>query len=425
MKVFIKRNRLYSDNEHMKMSKLKMFVIISIIVLLLIVAGALTAISVASYKPTVAFYNVSEKVQETLLKEIQDMPVGKKNKKLKYNVLVLDSTIPLSSQKQIKKAELLFATMDMDVQDFAKTKKVVPLDKKLLEGMPSATRATALMNKDKLLAVPLLYDMYEIDVNRPAFNDSKVKRISIWNDLVSFLKETKKNDFQPMVLAGGNPDEALNFVGSMVEAVSGKDALVSAEEKIYAAFKTGNKNQVIDVIEKLSKEGEVFYDAIKVIQEIYKDKCLNQSTFSFQTQDSLFYIENELCNTVFLKLSDHRKIDFSVINYYTSIYVPGTSASNDRGFLAPTICGLALKSKNEVTSTLNLLSSSRQSTLSLKTGLAPVQANCSTPDTQADDVRFWLAASTGPIMPLSGALPSEDMKKAAAEWFATQIRFGL
>jgi len=405
------------------MSKFTKIAVITMALLIVILAAAFTAIGIASYKPTVVFYNVNEKTQNTILAEIQSMPVGKKGKNLIYNVTVLDPALPLSAQKKAFKGDLLFATLDYDVQEAAKSGKIKKMDVSLLEGMPSPTRANALIQNNKLCALPILYDFYEIDVNQNAFNQSKIGKIAEWDDFMEFLRRTSTSDFKPLAISGGNPDELLNTVGCIAEAISGEKALMAAEDKLWQAYKTGKEEKVLAAAEELCAENGALAEAVSALKQIYSEKLVSNSAFNFTQEDRKFFMDNKLCNSTFLKLSDHRTIDTKVINEYVSIYVPGNDVNGGRKFLAPTICAMPLKNKKSAESTLKLLASSRQTSLSMKSTLAPVQASCGTPDKQADDVRFWLAASNGPVMPLSGALPSAEMKKIAADYIANFCRF--
>lgn len=403
-----------------KLSKIQKFVLISIIALIVIFAGALAAISIAAYKPTVAFYNVSEKVQTAIKAELNTMPINKSKKQRAkttiYNFIVLDNTIPLSAQKkEMKKAKMIFATLDCDVKEFAmKDKKVRPQNASLLDVMPTTTKRTALASGEKLFAVPLLYDFYEIDINRPIYNDSGIKNLAVWNDLLSFFEATiSLSSNSPFGFSGKDDKTLIDFVGCITEALDGTNSLDKARDELYAASKKGNLEETVL---NLCEEGQPLYIAIENLSELYNAKYLNQTFSDFLPQDTRFFIENHLFYSTFFTLSEHRQIDNNVINEFTSIFVPGKSESDSRTFSAPTIVGIATSKKDYVTEALSLLASSRQSNLTFATSLAPTHANCSIPDKQADDVRFWLAASSGPNMPLSAALPSDEMKNIVAEF---------
>ena len=430
----------FSDNKNMKtkkrnfkLSKLQLVLLITVLAVILIVGGALTAVSIASYKPTIAFYNVSEKVQATLQKEMETLPskhAAKKSKSKKsvtspnYNYVVLESSIPLSKQRKIlKKANLVFATLDCDIKEFAQNDKLIfPQNFKLLEGTPSTTRQTAVTSDSNLLAVPLLYDFYEIDINMPAYRESGIESIDVWSDLENFFDKTKTDDGN-FVFAGKLDSEFISFVGCLTEALSGTEALEEAVNKLYAAAKKENVKYIEEVTAELCEEGAPLYEAVTRIKSLDESKYLHRSWSDFQLSDTLFFMENHLVNTAFYKLSDHRNIDQKVINEFTSIYMPGKTTNSDRTFSSPTIVGLSLSKDKYTNEALTLLATSHQSNLSFSSGLAPVSANCGIPDKQADDVRFWIAASAGPNLPLSAALPSDEMKKAVAEVLKNKIKF--
>lgn len=428
--LFKKVNLIYffSDKEIMKKSKFTLFLIIFLGVLLLLVAGAFTAIGIASYKPTIAFYNVSEKVQNAIIEQLKTMPLGKKGKAVSYNVITLDNSVSLSSQnKSLKKVQMLFATMDMDVEDFARSRAAVPQKTSLLNGMPSSTKTTAISDDENLYAVPLLYDFYQIDVNRQDFYDSNIKSIDVWSDLTSFFADTisKKtiNDSRegPFCFNGGEADQFLDILGCLIEATDGADELKKIEQDFYSVSKLEG-NDLTDALLTICKKYQNL-EAISILRELYNNSYVSKSVFTYKNQDAIFFVNNEMSNSIALKLSEHRSISNKVINDFSSIYFPATKPTAIRSFCAPTVCGIGLKKKKSVETAMNLLSSSRQSELCMKTGLAPVQSSCSVPDKQADDVRFWLAASNGPIMPLSGAFPSDEASKLTADTFISFIRF--
>lgn len=406
----------------MKMSKLTKIVIISAAALVLILAGAFTALSIASYKPSVAFYNVPDNVRTVLFDELNSLPAGKKGKPVKYEAIILDSSIPLSAQKQVKKAKILFAAMDFDVKEFAlNNKKVCPSDAEILDGMPSTTRITGLVKNEKLYAVPLLYDFYMFDISRSVLNEKGASNPKLWEDMTAFWNLTLDPEKAPFVVAGGDDEELLNFAGSMCEVLSGSKNLKSAEEKLYQAFKTGDSSKVSECMRLLCEENGELKETAETIADLYKEKLLTQSLFSFSKKDTNFFIENKLCNTAYLKLSQHRTINNTAANGLISTYLPAKVAG-DRTFEAPLYAAIPLSKNASVKTAMNLLSSTHQATISYKTGLAPSNANCATPDIQADDVRFWIAASAGPEYPLASSLPSDEMKKVAAETLRTVIR---
>ena len=138
-------------------------------------------------------------------------------------------------------------------------------------------------------------------------------------------------------------------------------------------------------------------------------------------EENLYYLDNQICGIFFTKLSDHRKIDRQVINNYKSIYFPSTQITDNRKFCAYQYTAIVQTKNKHIQTLAQNLSNSLQKELSTKTGLAPVQKNCQVPDHQSDDVRYWLAASNGPVNPLSCAIPSKKAQKQTADFIRNQL----
>ena len=66
-----------------------------------------------------------------------------------------------------------------------------------------------------------------------------------------------------------------------------------------------------------------------------------------------------------------------------------------------------------------MLSQSFQTKLSFNTGLAPVNAQCQTPDILSDDVRFFTAATNAPLTPLGQAVFADEK---TMESFAQELK---
>ena len=96
-------------------------------------------------------------------------------------------------------------------------------------------------------------------------------------------------------------------------------------------------------------------------------------------------------------------------------YSLSVSATTRRKFTAQEYCIIALDNSEDTLSVIADFCNLKQSEISRATGLSPVQKSCQTADKQADDVRFWLTASSGPLPPLSTALPETQALSYAAE----------
>lgn len=402
---------------------MKKFFIIAVTVLVVLVAGLFGVLSIATHKPTVAFYKLDEKTVEALKSEISS--IKKENgKELKFVYEILDPAVPMSSQKIAKKAAIIFAALDADVEEYAKTSsKVIAQKESVIVNTPSTTKETAIMGKKGVLAVPLLYDFYIVDINRGMFEQSELKTLAVIDDLKAFAKWSSENKDAPLMFPGKEDDGMVDFLGAYTEAVYGSAVLEAAGEKLYQAFKSDYKakdekyTSLNQVSEELIAEGGLLNPALKEIRQMVSDKSISGTSFYMNETDFVFFMEGAYVCAMGNNLSQHRLIEHKKANVYSSVYFPGKSLNSDRKFQALSYCALSQSKDKDVSTVINLLASSRQSNLSLKTGLTPVDSSCSAQDRQSDDVRYWLAASEGPVKPLSQFVPSKVALAVVAEVF--------
>lgn len=135
------------------------------------------------------------------------------------------------------------------------------------------------------------------------------------------------------------------------------------------------------------------------------------------------FMQTEIVTAAFQNLSEHRTFERPVIAKYTSVYIPAETETSVRFFTSPVILGISLSKDKIARAAIEKLSNEFQSQLSFATGLAPVQANCSVPDVQADDVRYWVAASDEPLPALADWIfTTKGQKNAFAEALRNLLR---
>ena len=406
---------------------MKKFFIIAVAVFVVLVAGVFGILSIATYKPTVVFYKLDEKTVDALKSEISSMK-KENGKEFKFTYEILDPQIPMSSQKALKKASLVFAALDSDVEEYAKTSsKVVVQKESIIANTPSTTKEAFINEKKEVYAVPLLYDFYILDINRGMFEQSGLSYLGVIDDLKNFAKWSSENKDAPLMFPGKEDDGMVDFIGGYVEAVYGSDVLENAAAKLYQAFKSDYKandakyTSLTQVSEEMISEGGLLNPAFKEIRKMVADKSISGTSFYMNETDFVFFMEGAYTCAMGNRLSQHRLIEHKKANVFSTVYFPGKNLNNDRKFQALSICALSQSKDKNITSIINLLASSRQSSLSLKTGLAPVDSSCSASDRQSDDVRYWLAASEGPVKPLSQSVPSMDALSVVADIFRRNV----
>lgn len=397
---------------------------LSIGIILLFLAIFFFILAFTQRKDKIYFYNISKESQNVIEKIILETPTVKKQK---ISFEVLDDSIPLSSlieSKKLHKASLIFANNNFDILDIVNNPKkinkkmnVQNLSVDFLDGMSQAIidrtknlTFNSSSNKEFVKFLPILYDFYQVDVHFPLFQKSNVKNINIWDNLVTSASNSTKNCSSPILINFNNQVEYINTLGMIAEALSSPTEYEVMSKNLYSAYKKGSEALQIE-IENLLSSNSALKKAVDALNYFNNNKLISATASSFSDDDIQFYVDNQLSVFYFTKLSKHRQIDRTIINNYKTIYCPGATPTTTRKFCAPEIGVFCVKEKKYTKDVILNLVKTKQTELCTESGLAPVQKNCVVPDIQADDIRYWLAASNGPTLPLVAALPTTEARE--------------
>lgn len=422
-----------------KLSKVQKFFAISIPTLCSIIILSIILIAILTNRTTIAFYNIPQNQQNAISKIIQsNFP-----KKIKIISLNDDFDIQLSNSnsgqtqsndtqnltKQLQKAKLIIAIKDSEIENYIKTQtKIVPFEAELLKGMPQSISETVPVHNNHIKYLPLLFDMYQIDINYNFFLDSAIKNITIFQDLDNFADNLKSKVYAPIVLPFADSKEFLNIFGQMLEALTNPQEyqnFYNQLQKIYNTNKNDNKKltqELENFLQQQTQDNSTAFSKTQIcFKHLINDKKIKDIVISQNLEENLYYLDNQICGIFFTKLSDHRKIDRQVINNYKSIYFPSTQITDNRKFCAYQYTAIVQTKNKHIQTLAQNLSNSLQKELSTQTGLSPVQKNCQVPDHQSDDVRYWLAASKGPLPPLTCAIPSLQIQNQVSSYIKNQL----
>lgn len=365
-------------------------------------------------KTVIGFYNVPEKTKNALINVIKRTTDD-------FETIELDSSQTFSEQETlIKKASLVFTLSDSDVIDFSLTsKKVLPISKEKSSGMPVSIANTINSKQDGYSLLPFLYDMYQVDVNYNYLKQTSQLNINSWNDLIKLAKAEKTLVNLPITITFNDDVEFLNIYGQIFEALSTFEEYEELYNELFEAYKKDSKENnnfknLTDLINAKLEDNYNLKNTSAEFSSMMKEKLITPTSLNFNISDTMFQCDNQLTGMAFLKLSDHRNIARESIATYRSIYVPSIFLDDNRKFVANEYSLMLLKDNEKTQKIISDVVDTMQSELATITGLAPVQKNCGVPDRQADDVRYWLAASSGPLLPLSSAIPSAAARKVAA-----------
>lgn len=396
--------------------------------LLILFAALILIVSISSKKPVAAFYGISERNQKQIVSVLQTTHTRKNKNSLPFEIVSLDSSISLERVlKKSKQPDLLFIEngLNKDYAEKLSEKKSGGISVSLLNGMTSSIKQLVVEKKQKIYSVPLLIDNYELDVNLEKFYSSNIKQLNVLSDLEKLAKVTKSSTPSPIVFAGADDERLINFFGALIEAVSGSETLNSAKIKISNKIAEGkvSQNDFYDLLTGLTGSKGELNDTFKILKNWQNQGLLPKNITSITTKDITAFLQADLSTAAFMTLSDHREIDRDIISNYSSVYYPALQQNVPRSFTSPVIFAVPLSKDKVSQKAVYKLSDELQTKLSAATGLAPVQANCPVPDVQADNVRYWVAASGTPVTPLAQSLfVSKQQQNSFAEALRSLLR---
>lgn len=373
--------------------------------------------------PRITFYGIPAQEATALQAAIGDGAT--------YATFGTDTSLYYQLRHQ-KKPDILITTSGEKLTNaLEQASKAAAYNADVLNGMTSSVRSSAKLQDEKVRALPLLSSHFEIDINTDMLRQTNTQTIATWEEIERFASVAKEQLGTTIAFAGKDGATTLDTLGALAEAFGGKKNYSAAVHLISDAAshaqERGSMFNGDDLAHKLAAEGDApLYDAVQLLKKWYKSGLLNPEVFAFDTQTLSAYMAANMISVAFMSLDDHRALEVSVIKPYSSIYFPSNYPASTRSFTAPIIYAVPF-SKNKKARALaeHLITTDAQENLSRATGLAPVLAQCRTPDRQADDARFWVAATNAPLAGLSKEVSLSDAQlNELGVALGTLIRFG-
>ncbi len=431
------------EEKKIKDSIIKIALISSMaLILLLIILFAV--LYFLNRKPLAAFYGISDKTRDIIVQNLESSVKTREGKRA-YDILVLNDKISLpEAMKNTKKIDILFIKDGANARyayDYVIQKNLGFPKDEVLSGMTTSIKQTVTDYKDKkyiekipenlseeqrkhileenrfylkTTAIPILLDNYEIDVKYEVFTNSKIGSINYWKDLEKLSEFSKEQGLIPLLFAGGDDRELLNIVGALTESLSGRSDYEKAVKKLAGAVSSRKKagSELYEATQELISEGNPLYSAVQFLKDWKAKGYLPRIFTQLKKNDLLAYANSDETAILLMSLEAHRTYSDSIIRKYRSIYFPSDAGNQSRSFTAPVIMAVSLSKKEMCRNSIKLLGRNLQEKLTFGSGLAPAMANCAIPDKQADDARYWIAATEKPLTPLSDAAFVSDSNRA-------------
>lgn len=365
----------------------------------LIFAGIL--ISRATYKPVIGFLDVPDTVRQAIEETAQSWSTTGKTP---FRYITLHETHPEELKKTYSKLDMLIASSGKNAEALSSlSQKPSPA---ILSLMPSAMRKAG-MSGEKQYAFPILLDHFELAWNIKLLSRNGLSKPTSIQDMRTYGSKIKSKTVWPMIVAGADDRILLGFIGSITEALYGEETWKKIQSTAFEStpeelLQTPELSAVLDTLSKWRL-----------------DQFLHPEWFRMTQDDVIQFMENDYALFVCMFLSDHRKIPQKTIEQYDSTFMPSVSAQGLRSFTIPAMLVLQPR-KDKTNRTISafgtyIIQNETQKNLSGRTGLAPSNAQCESPDKQASEVRLWAAASANLLPPFSSALYYDplDTKKIA------------
>ncbi|WP_407396432.1 hypothetical protein [Treponema sp.] len=402
----------------------KKTIIISLAGLILLLGGIIAFLLCRTSPNTVkiAFHKIPQEQEEI----IRSILIGSVDDNGKTSFKFFDKT------EQPKKADIVFTQMGLSADRLIESipennRNKIFFDAEIISNTSMSAAEFALNSKGsgnkKVSQVPLYFDGYELLISIQALSETKTEYVSSWTEIED-LASKAKTSASGITFAGGDADTLLAVISAITESFDGKEKYNAIIERIKEY-----DGPMENLMETLLIEDESFHDAIYRISAWKKKGLINPEILSKTNEDILKVIELYKTAIIIMPLSEHRKLPISIAKYLTTLpihsnetnfYFPSMRPLNTRSLIAPAVAMISLsKSKEAKKAVGHLMSQEAQEVIAFKTGLAPFLANSKIPDIQSDDLRFWIAATSEPSLPIGAAAFSDEKKK---EDFAEAIR---
>ena len=361
---------------------------------------------------TVAFYDVEDSIETAIFSLIQDYCDNDETKVIFYNI---SKSEELSKQIKKNRINMIFAPAGYaSKKTVAVSEKGASIDEQNLDGLFSSMRESVIYTDESIRAIPLIFDNLEINIEKSEFKMSGMQSIASWDDIEEFGSIQKtKTDF-PFCFAGTDSVFLLDLLGALGEAFDGLDAYNSAAKILSreAQFSTFDAQETVNKL-FINPDAPLPY-SFNYLKKLVEKGYISPASEYLKNTDVNSYLQQRITNLIFTTLSTHRSYDVKAIDRFSTIYVPSQKRPEQRHFTATITYAMPVStSKLEYSNNLinYLISTETQSKLSNMTGLAPVLANCPTPDHQADDARYWIAATSSPLAGLGHEAELNDEQK--------------
>ncbi len=388
--------------------------LLAAILLALCVALSLYAIT-RPRMPIIAFYRVPDAIRDAVVKEAE---ASKAFAETDFKTVVLDETRPLSEQtRRPGSIQLLFLEDGFAAERLsgrsagipAVAEKALPLSfresGRHALGVDAGGADTDAYPGKKAYALPLLADHFEIAWPKALFDRLGLTRPQTTEAFLAAARATTGEVAYPLICAGSNDRELLYLVSALLSARYGK----AERERLVVALRDG-----ASFAEAMSRTR--LEDVLKGLVAWREERFLHPEWLKFRERDLQGFMAEEYAAFACMSFSSHRRVPLTTITRYESQFFPQDSLAGQNELVAPVYVGMALDSGPRDARSRAFLHSlvepGAQGRLAARSGLAPVAVLAEAQDRQAEDVRYWIAASARAVPDVATASFDDPRKEA-------------
>lgn len=368
------------------------FWLMSIPVLLAAGAGALWVVFEAARPARLALHPaLAQTFQETLppafLETLRDPALWER---------------PVEVTGDALQADLILQPWGRDSQ--AQASEWLALDEALLAPVYSSLRAEG--RSDGILkAVPLFVDHVGLvlspDLSRELIPEGQ-GLIPDLAGLTAALARRAGPEFFPLVLAGGNPERLAEAVSLFVLSLGGPETYLAL------AADLGPQADGAGLFRRSLEEGDLPAALTAQLRAWEASGVLHPEWLNFSEADTRRLVEAGRSSAVILRLSVQRTWPVNALRRWRALpFPPGQAGQAGQGLVAEVWRASIPQTSREIprarATLARLLGLEFQNQAVFDLGLAPAASAAATRDREANDLRFWAAASRQHLPPLTRA----------------------
>lgn len=276
--------------------------------------------------------------------------------------------------------------------------------------------ATGLGSDGKRLAIPIALDHVELAFRRDLFTQKGLvvqERILSLADLEGVLRKLIDKDFYPLMVAGGQDRDLLDFVAALTLSTGGLEAYESVSRQLVRL------DWQSDNLRVFLAEAPELAEALEVLRRWKFEGILHPEWSSFKKADVLAMAERRLTAACIMRLSEHRTWPVAYLRSWQSSPFPfkdpgaaGTALLSPVIVASVPVSGRFAKKLAPLLTTF--IEAVFQESVVQDWGLAPVLSTAKVVDREAGDLRFWAVASRQLLSGWDAELGYDSVAKLAA-----------